>query len=67
MGKHPVIDTGRCSDCETCMELCPAVFKRNRATGVIEVVDLSEYPEEEIDEAIGYCPEDCLSWETKES
>jgi ferredoxin len=49
------------------MELCPAVFKRNRATGVIEVVDLSEYPEEEIDEAIGYCPEDCLSWETKES
>ena len=61
--KQPVIDTSRCSDCETCMELCPAVFRRNEATGLIEVIDLSEYSEEEINKVIGYCFEDCITWE----
>jgi ferredoxin len=31
--------------------------------GHIEVVDLAEYPEDEVDEAIKYCPEDCIYWE----
>ena len=63
MKKHPVIDKSQCSGCETCMELCPAIFRRNRATGLIEVNDLSEYPEEEVNKVIGYCPEDCITWE----
>ena len=63
LGKQPVIDASLCSDCETCMELCPTVFRRNEATGLMEVVDLPEYPEEEINRVIGYCPEDCISWE----
>jgi len=63
MGKIPVIDIGTCSDCESCLELCPTIFKRNRETGLIEVVDLTEYPEEMVQEAISMCPTDCITWE----
>jgi len=63
MGKTPVIDIGTCNDCESCLELCPTVFKRNRETGLIEVVDLTEYPEGMVQEAISMCPTDCINWE----
>lgn len=63
MGKRPVIDASQCSDCETCMALCPTVFRRNSVTGLIEVVELSKYSEEEINKVMGYCPEDCITWE----
>ena len=58
----PVIDLDACSDCEACIELCPVVFRRNDL-GRIEVVPLSEYPEEEVDEIIKNCPGDCIYWE----
>jgi ferredoxin len=60
--KTPVIDLGECSDCEACLDLCPRVFRRNEA-GYIEVVELSDYPEEEVVEAIKNCPADCITWE----
>ena len=63
MKRFPVIDLGQCNDCESCMEVCPTVFKRNADTGQIEVLDLSEYPEECIDEAVSLCPADCITWE----
>jgi ferredoxin len=63
MRRVPVIDTSRCTDCESCLEICPIVFKRNKGTGLIEIADLSEYPENEVREAIAMCPEDCISWE----
>ena len=59
----PIIDIGACTDCESCLEICPAVFRRNRETGYIEVADLNEYPEELIDQAIALCPADCISWD----
>ena len=59
----PVVDLSRCTDCESCLVLCPSVFKRNEETGRIEIVDRSEYPEEEIREVIAMCPADCISWE----
>ncbi|MBW1999510.1 MAG: ferredoxin [Deltaproteobacteria bacterium] len=59
----PVIDLSRCNDCQSCIELCPEVFKKNQETGAIEVVDLSEYPEDDVDRAVTICPEDCISWE----
>jgi ferredoxin len=31
--------------------------------GYIEVAELDVYPESMVDEAIKYCPEDCISWE----
>ena len=30
--------------------------------GYIEIIELSEYPEKDVDEAIMFCPEDCISW-----
>ena len=63
MKKSPAIDLGECTDCESCLELCPHIFKRNEETGQIEVIDLTEYPEEEIQEVISMCPAECITWE----
>jgi ferredoxin len=63
MRRVPVIDMRACSDCGACLELCPLVFKKDEVSGSIEVRDLSEYPEDAIQEAISYCPRDCISWE----
>jgi ferredoxin len=60
--KVPVIDFGECTECDACLDLCPTVFRRNDA-GYIEVVELSDYPEEEVAEAIKNCPCDCITWE----
>jgi len=63
MKKVPIIDIGKCTDCESCLELCPEVFRRNSETGYIEVADLTKYPEEFVDQAISICPVDCIRWE----
>lgn len=60
--KIPVVDLSRCSLCGVCIEVCPTVFRMNQA-GYIEVIELSAYPEAEVNESIKYCPEDCISWE----
>ena len=61
--RTPVIDRFACTDCESCLDLCPEVFQRNAETGHIEVVDLPEYPEDKIQEVISMCPADCIGWE----
>lgn len=58
-----VINLGECTDCESCLELCPSIFKRNKETGYIEVVDLDQYPEKDVQEALSICPADCITWE----
>ena len=63
MKKRPAVDAGECNDCESCLEICPGIFQRNPETGFIEVMDLDEYPEECIQEAISLCPADCIAWE----
>ena len=63
MKKVPAIDIGKCTDCDSCLELCPEVFRRNSETGYIEVTDLNEYPVELVDQIISTCPADCISWE----
>ena len=60
--KKPAVDLSLCSLCEGCVEVCPSVFRLNNA-GYIEVVELASYPEMEVNEAIKYCPEDCIYWE----
>jgi ferredoxin len=59
--KVPDIDIGACTLCMGCVESCPEVFRYNDA-GYIEIVELHEYPEKEVDDAIMFCPEDCISW-----
>ena len=61
--KKPVLDLSQCADCESCLELCPGVFKRNSETGLIDVVDLRDYPEGEVETAMSMCPTDCITWE----
>jgi ferredoxin len=62
--KVPVVDIGSCTLCMGCVEVCPEVFQLNDA-GYIEVIDMEVYPQEAVDEAIKYCPEDCISWEDR--
>ena len=62
--KSPVVDIGACSLCMGCVELCPEVFRLNENTGYIEVIDSPAYPQECVDEAIKYCPQDCIEWES---
>ena len=62
MKKFPSIDLGKCSECMGCIEVAPKVFKYNMSTGLMEVLDLDEYPVEDVEEAIKNCPEDCISW-----
>ncbi|NVM57534.1 MAG: ferredoxin [Desulfobacterales bacterium] len=60
--KIPVIDLGECVDCNACIEVCPALFRRNDA-GYVEVIELPEYLEEELEEAIKNSPAGRITWE----
>jgi ferredoxin len=60
--KVPVLDIGVCTLCMGCVEICPDVFQENEA-GFIQVVDMDDYPQAAVDEAIKYCPVDCIGWE----
>lgn len=59
----PVVDIGICTLCMGCVEVCPEVFQLNDA-GYIQVIEMTAYPEATVDEAIKYCPVDCISWES---
>jgi ferredoxin len=59
----PAIDRAECTDCGSCLEVCPDVFIRNDQTQFIEVRDLESYPEECVQEAMKVCPADCIRWE----
>jgi ferredoxin len=59
--KRPVVELSECTLCEACLGMCPRVFRVNSA-GYVEVADLPEFPEEEVNEAIKYCPAHCIAW-----
>jgi len=61
--KRPIVELSDCIRCEVCVAACPAVFSRNDA-GYIEIVELTVYPENEVEEAIKNCPAKCICWET---
>lgn len=61
--RKPAVDIGDCTLCMGCVEVCPEVFSLNEATGYIDVCDLDHYPEDCVQEAIKYCPEDVISWQ----
>ncbi len=60
----PVVDIGTCTLCMGCVEVCPQVFSQNDA-GYIQVIEMNTYPEEAVNEAIKYCPENSISWEER--
>jgi ferredoxin len=62
--KRAVVDIGACTLCMGCVAVCPEVFRLNENTGYIEVIDLETYPEACVAEAVKYCPEDAIAWES---
>ena len=60
--KIPVVELSECIVCGVCTEACPEVF-RLKGAGYIEVIDFDCYPETEVNEAIKYCPADCIYWQ----
>jgi len=63
VNRVPHIDRSDCTDCESCIDLHPQIFRRNKETGCIEVAELSEYPEEAVQEVMAMCPGDCITWQ----
>lgn len=49
-----------------CIEVAPTVFRYNQSIGYVEILELEEYPVEDVEEAIKNCPEDCIIWEESE-
>ena len=60
--KIPVIELADCTRCGVCVSVCPDVFLFNDA-GYVSIVEMAQYPEAEVDEAIKNCPADCIKWE----
>ena len=58
----PTVDIGLCTLCMGCVEVAPDVFTMNDS-GFIQVLELETYPQDKVDEAIKYCPEDAITWE----
>jgi ferredoxin len=61
--KVPFVELSECIVCGVCVETCPHVFRLNDA-GYIEVIELTVYPEADVNDAIKYCPVDCIHWDT---
>ena len=59
--KKPIVELSDCISCGVCAEVSPYVFRLNDA-GYIEVSEMDTYPQEAVDDAIKYCPTDCISW-----
>ena len=60
--KAPVVELSECIVCGVCVETCPQAFRLNDA-GYIEVIELTVYPKPDVNDAIKYCPVDCIHWE----
>ena len=60
--KCPFIDLSQCTQCMGCVEAYPEIFRLNDA-GFVELIEDADVSEIEVEEAMKYCPEDCILWE----
>ncbi|RZB33892.1 MAG: ferredoxin [Desulfobacteraceae bacterium Eth-SRB2] len=60
--KIPVVELSECTLCGICEEVAPSVFRIADA-GFVVITELSNYPENDVEEAIKNCPADCIYWE----
>lgn len=61
--KRPIIDLGACSRCGACIEVAATIFSMSAIGSYIEVSDLGYYDPDLVEEAIRFCPEDCIYWD----
>ena len=52
-----IIDTYLCSGCETCVEMCPDVFRMDPVSEKAELLTTSPVITDEIYQAAAFCPE----------
>jgi ferredoxin len=60
--KKPVVDISDCTRCAGCYDMYPELFELNDV-GYVATVERDCYPEDEVDDAIKHCPQDCIIWE----
>ena len=60
--KVPGVELSECTLCGICEEVAPSVFRITDA-GFVVITELSNYPENDVEEAIKNCPADCIYWE----
>ncbi len=61
MAQIPRVDQDSCTGCETCIDLCPGVFRLTDDM-VAEAYDPKGASKDEIQEAMDSCPVECISW-----
>ncbi len=60
MSKKVHIDEDDCIGCESCVEICPDVFRFNDDTDKAEVIDENSGDKECVEEAVASCPGECI-------
>ena len=61
--RRPTIDLGACSRCGGCVEVAPEIFRFSESAGYVEIRELSHYEPEAVEEAMKWCPENCIYWD----
>ena len=59
MNSSVSIDHQACSECGTCVELCPEVFYSGD-DGAVHVLQPESVPQEALEQAVAWCPEQCI-------
>ncbi len=60
MAKKVTIDEDECIGCESCVEICPEVFRFDEDTDKANVIDEDAGDTDCVDEAVASCPTDCI-------
>ncbi len=55
-----IIDTYECSGCETCVEMCPDVFRIDETSDKAALVTIAPEITDAIRQAAAFCPEKCI-------
>lgn len=61
--KEVILVQEECIGCESCVEICEAMFGWNESEGVAFMKSQEGCDEETVQEAIDICPSSCIKWE----
>ncbi len=54
------VDSYSCNGCESCVSLCPELFRINASSGKAEAVNDTAPCTEELHRAVATCPVECI-------